>query len=282
MSLEPTEPTEPTQPNERTEPFESTEPTEPSVVVLESADAVADLAAELLAAAVRDAVEARGIAHVATTGGSTAPALYRRLASEPLAASIPWPALRLWWGDDRFVPRDDRDSNVRPADELLADLLPAESWRPFPVEEALAAGRDAAWCAARYSAMLRAELPLDGHGMPVFDVVLIGVGPDGHCLSIFPAEHTPAPPQPSGTRPIAIAVPAPTHIGPHVARVTLTLPVLDAARTLIVMAPGAAKAEALAGIFGTARDDRHWPAQRARRAGAIWLLDEPAAAQLPR
>ena len=264
---------------------------EPSAVVLDSAEAVARLAAELVAAAVRDAVADRGRADIATTGGSTAPVLYRRLCSEPLASTIPWERLHLWWGDDRFVSRTDPDSNVRPADEILAGRIAPANLHPFPVEVALAAGRGTTWCADRYSEQLAVELPLDPRGMPVFDLVLLGVGADGHCLSVFPSDATPAPERPGigatpplvGGRPvptIAIAVPAPTHIGPHLPRVTLTLPVLDAARALVVMATGGAKAGVLAEVFGPIRDDSRWPAQRARRAGAVWILDEAAAAHL--
>lgn len=248
---------------------------EPEILVLPDPDAAARAAAERIAAALRAAVARRGRADFATTGGSTPAGIYRAFAELPSEAAPPWAAVHVWWGDDRFVPRADPLSNVRPLDEVLlpAVPLPPENVHPVPTDLALAAGHDAAWAAARYAAEVWRDLPRRA-GWPVFDVVLLGVGPDGHVLSVFPGS-------PVAPVAVAYAVPAPTHVEPKVPRVTLNPAVLDVTDSLVVVAFGAAKAPVLGEIFGPLRDERRWPAQRARRRGATWILDRAAAAAVP-
>ncbi len=252
--------------------------TEPEIVVLADPEACAAAAAERIAAALSGAVAERGRSHWATTGGSTPAPIYGRLAADPLRGRVPWDLVELWWGDDRFVRFDDPLSNVGVA---LRDLLgagvpiPAANLHPFPTDEAIAAGRDAAWCAARGEAMLRADGPPADEGWPVFDVVLLGIGPDGHLLSVFPGSDT-------FDRPAwVLDVAAPTHVEPHVARVTMHPAILDAAREVLVVAHGGSKAPILAEIFGEVREPRRLPAQLPRRAGATWIVAEAAAARLP-
>jgi len=248
---------------------------EPEILVLPDPEAVAGEAAAQIAAALRAAVAGRGRADFATTGGSTPAGIYRALAALPPDLAPPWSAVHVWWGDDRFVRRTDPASNVRPLDEVLlpAVPLPAENVHPVPTDRAIDEAHDPAWAAARYAAEVWRELPRRA-GWPVFDVVLLGVGPDGHVLSVFPG----APVAPVA---VAYAVPAPTHIEPKVPRVTLNPAVLDVTDRLIVVAHGTAKAEVLAEVFGPVRDERRWPAQRARRRGATWILDRAAAARIP-
>jgi 6-phosphogluconolactonase/glucosamine-6-phosphate isomerase/deaminase len=171
-----------------------------------------------------------------------------------------------------------------PSRGLPAPPLDPAHVHPWPTDEALAAGEDAAACATRFETLLRAELAADDAGRPVFDALLVGVGPDGHLLSVFPASA--AWDAPGWTT----WAPAPTHIGPHLDRVTLTPAALDAARDLVVAAFGAAKAAIVGELLGPAHDDpaarpgaeRRLPALRARRSGATWVLDAAAAAGLAR
>jgi 6-phosphogluconolactonase len=256
------------------------EPGEPAVIVAADPAAAAVVAAGRLALAIERAVAARGRADVATTGGSTPAGLYAALAAPPLRARLPWARLHVWFGDDRFVPRGDPDSNVTLLDHsLVAGVaaggpLPAANVHPFPVKATIDAGADPAACARRYADEIRALLPADQAGRPAFDAIVVGAGPDGHLLSVFPGS-----PVPAGSE-LATAVPAPTHIGPHLPRVTLHPALLDATPTLLVVIHGAAKAQIVARLLDGPRDLEALPAQRARRAGATWVVDAAAAAGL--
>ncbi len=256
--------------------------TEPEVVVFADEAAVAAAAAERIAASLVQAAEERGRADWATTGGSMAPPIYRQLAAKPLRDAVPWASVHVWWGDDRFVPRDHPLSNVKPFDDILLAQsgqgmpipLQHANIHPFPTTIAIGGARDAAWCAAQLAAELREHGPDVVAGWPVFDLVLLGIGPDGHLLSVFPGSSA------FDAADVAVAIPAPMHVEPHVERVTLHPGVLTAARTLLVAAVGGAKAAVLADVFGEEHDPRRWPAQLARRPGALWLLDHAAAARL--
>ena len=264
----------------------------PEIAVVADADAASALAADRVAAALQTAVEARGRADWATTGGSTPVGIYRALAAPPLRDAVPWPDVHVWWGDDRYVPRDHALSNVKPLDDILIDLpgrqagqdvggtpiavrLPLENLHPFRTSEAIGAGRGAATCAAELADELRAnDLPLVD-GWPVFDLVLLGIGGDGHVLSVFPGSEA------FEATAWALAIPAPTHIEPHVERVTLNPAILAVARRILVVMHGAGKAAVLGDIFGPLIDPTRWPAQLALRDSATWILDEAAAASLP-
>ena len=247
----------------------------PDVQVLRPEE-LAWAAAERIAATLADAVAVRGVAHWATTGGSAAPGIYRALGARPLTERVPWDRVHTWWGDDRFVPRDDPLSNVLPLATVLlgGTWIPAANLHPWPIPEALAAGLGPEATAVRYAAELAALVPSDAAGTPVFDLVLVGVGPDGHLLSVFPGSAVWD--EPSS----CVAVPAPAHIEPHVARVTLHPRVLAAARSVLVVAAGASKAANL-GRAWMGDDARELPVRAARLGTATWLLDDAAAAELP-
>ncbi len=274
---------------------------EPEIAIRPDPEACARTAAEMIAAALIDAVSARDRAHWATTGGSTPAAIYRDLATPPLRDRVPWEFVDLWWGDERFVPADHPLSNAKIA---LSDLLeigalsgqsgtgsygtdvvghrtagapiPAENVHPIPTGQAIAEGLGPEWAAERYVEALQAQGPPIEGRWPVFDLVLLGIGPDGHVLSVFPGSDT------FDREEVALAVPAPTHVEPHIARVTLHPGILGVARRIIVVSHGAAKAPILAEVLGSERDERRWPAQLARRAGATWIVDEAAASALRR
>lgn len=255
--------------------------TEPELVVVEDAEALATEASGRIATTLADAVATRGRADWATTGGSTVPAIYRRLAAASLRDTVPWPSVHVWWGDDRFVPHDDPLSNVKPLEEILLASgardsvpLPSANRHPFPTDEAIDGGRGADWCAAQLAARLGQAGLDEAHGWPVFDLVVVGIGGDGHLLSVFPESAA------FDSKALALAVPAPTHIEPHVERVTLNPAILGVARRLLVVASGTAKAAVLGEIFGPDRDPRRWPAQLARRPRATWIVDAAAAANL--
>jgi 6-phosphogluconolactonase len=266
---------------------------EPEIVVVPDAETGSRRTADLIATALWDAVGERGDrADWATTGGSTVTSIYRALLLPENAGRTPWSQVHTWWGDDRFVPADHPLSNVRPFDDVLFDAGAWESVHsddprghvrvavpnvhPFRTGEAIGNGSGSDGCARELAAELRgAGLP-ERDGWPVFDLVLLGVGDDGHILSVFPGSAA------FDARGWAVSIPAPTHIEPHVARVTLNPAIVGVARRVIVVANGASKAEVLGQIFGATIDPRRWPAQLARREGATWIVDEAAAANLPR
>jgi 6-phosphogluconolactonase len=278
---------------------------EPEIRILDDAGAAGHAAAEVIAEALRDAVARRGVAHWATTGGSAPGAVYQELASAPHRDQVPWDKVHVWWGDDRFVPRDHPLSNVLPFDSILisaaaraglsgtgadavdVDLgiepgvsIPAANIHAMNMDHGLSSGGGPEWVAQDYDRRLReAGLEADAAGFPMFDIAFLGIGPDGHLLSAFPGSAL------FDSDAWVEAVPAPSHVEPHVARVSLNPRVLDAARLPLVLAHGSGKAAILASVLGAAgvdRDVRRLPALLARRPGAIWFLDRAAAASLPR
>ena len=250
---------------------------EPTVVIVADADAVGAAAARHVVEGLAAVVAERGRADVALTGGSTPGAIYRHLVVPSLRDRVTWSRVHLWWGDDRYVRRADPLSNVRLADErLLAPeaipIAPANV-HPFPVDRAIDDGLGAAWCAATYAAEVVATLP-SVDGWPSFDLVLVGIGADGHLLSVFPGS-----PSLASDR-IGLAIPAPSHIEPHVQRVTLNPAILDAAGSVLATATGAGKAEVIARILEGPRDPSVLPGIMARRSGATWILDRESASRL--
>ncbi|HUG49100.1 MAG TPA: 6-phosphogluconolactonase [Candidatus Limnocylindria bacterium] len=274
------------------------------VVVLPDAESVARESARRLVKGLREPLAARGEAHLALTGGSSAVALYRELGgSAQWRQALDWPRVHLWFGDDRFVPVDHPDSNAGLAYSMLlaagarsgesgalgataidvasgtAPGLPvhAENVHPFTIDEALSESGAAELVAQRYAEALRELLPGGTNGLPAFDVVLLGVGGDGHLLSVFPGSAALEP-----DAPLVLAIPAPEHIEPHLPRVTLNPRLLEAAGLVLVMVSGGEKAGVLAEILQGDRDPRRLPAQLAVRDNAVWLLDEAAAGRLAR
>jgi 6-phosphogluconolactonase len=257
---------------------------EPDLAVFADPEAAAAEAAERIAAALIAAVERRGRADFCTTGGNTPIPIYRLLSTSPLCDTIPWPQVHIWWGDDRYVPRGHPESNVTALDDVLlgggegergSAPLPTANIHPFPVDAAIAEYHDNNWCAESYARELARYLPLAEGNWPVFDLILVGVGDDGHVLSVFPGSPT------LDRMDWTMGVPAPSHIGPHLPRVTINPHLLEAAPVLVVTW-GESKAEALGHVFGADRDDRRWPVQRTRRSGAAWIVDEAAAARIPK
>jgi 6-phosphogluconolactonase len=266
--------------------------TEPQIVRVPDARAGAARAADEIAAALTDAVAERGRADWATTGGSTVVEIYQALMAPAVRDRIPWDKVHTWWGDERFVPADHPLSNARLFEAVMLEAaawevvhsddprteirIPAENVHPFHTSETIGYGGSPDDCARDMAAELRAaELP-DGGGPPAFDLVLLGVGGDGHILSVFPGSKA------FDATDLALGIPAPTHIEPHVPRVTLHPAIVSAARRVVVVANGASKAATLGQVFSDPVDPRRLPAQLARREGATWILDEAAAATLPR
>ena len=247
-----------------------------SVVICEDKGAIASRALELVVDGLRTGIGRRGEAHLALTGGSSASALFALLGIDPVARRVDWSRVHVWQGDERFVPLEHPDRNWAGA---LAEWLmggggsPA-TLHPIPIDAALAGGHDASWAAERYAEELAATLPSRA-GVPSFDVVLLGMGGDGHILSTFPG----TPPVIEQSLPVMPVV-APTHIEPHLPRVTLSPFVLRAAGGIVVMVPGAGKAATVREVLAGAFDPERLPAQLAIRPTAVWLLEPGSASEL--
>lgn len=273
---------------------------EPTIVTLADPAACALAAAERIVEILEVAIDDHGEAHWVTTGGSAPATIYRHLASSPLRDELDWRKVQLWWTDERLVPTDHPLSNAKIANDVLFNvahrsgesgtgglgmdvvtertgglMIPIDQIHPIGTAAAIGGGHDETWAAHRYAEAIQADGPdTNDDGWPAFDLILLGVGSDGHILSAFPG--SPAFDAPEWV----VGVPAPTHIEPHVARVTLNPALVVAAHELIVVSHGAQKAEVLRDILTGERDERRLPAQLARRSGATWFLDRAAAGSL--
>jgi 6-phosphogluconolactonase len=260
-------------------------------------DDVSRAAADRTIDVLRKGVAERGVAHLALTGGSSAIPLYEELARPARRAQLAWENVHFWWGDERYVPLDHPESNAGLANRLLfaigprsgesgdggegadveAGALPGLMVDPEKVHavqvDATSGHRDGpARAAAEYAAEIKQWLPLDAGGTPIFDVILTGIGPDGHLMSIFPGSPALAP-----DAPIAMGIPAPQHVEPHLPRVTLAARVLPVARQVVVMAVSAGKVAIVRDVLGGRRDAQRWPVQSALLPNALWLVDRAAA-----
>jgi 6-phosphogluconolactonase len=241
------------------------------VLVVPDLSAATAAAAERIARRCEQAAASRGECAIALSGGETPRALYGRLAVDPFRRRIPWPRLRVFWGDERGVPPDDPRSNYRMAREMLLDIVsvPADRIHRMPAERP---DREAA--AEAYTALLRAHLPQTADGWPRFDLVLLGLGDDAHTASLFP--HSPALRE---TRRAVLAVEAP-HLG--MTRMTLTPPVLNHAGEIIFLVAGPQKARAVRAVLEGPRQPDAVPAQAIKPVDGtlVWIVDAAAASAL--
>ena len=246
----------------------------PTVVVVADADLLAAAVAARLLTRLVDAQALRGTASVVLTGGGVGIAALEAVRSSPARPAVDWRRVDVWWGDERFVPADDPERNERQAREALLDALDLDPARVHPMG-ALGGpdGDDVDAAAARYADELRAAAPAD-HDVPPFDVLLLGMGAEGHTASIFP--ESPA----AHDERLVVGVhgcpkPPPT-------RISMGFAALNAAREAWMVVAGEDKAPAAAmALSGAGRVQV--PAAGVRgHAATLWLLDEAAASRLPR
>lgn len=242
-------------------------------VVKDSSD-LAQAAAELLANTVQDAVAQRGKAFIALSGGSTPKQMGALLAREPFRSAIPWDKVEVFWGDERCVPLGSPDSNAGEAMRGYLDSvgIPRENVHPWLTDP------DASGAAAlEYEVNLRSAFG-DETGVPRFDLVLLGMGDDGHTASLFP--HTAAL---QAQIPLTVANFVPKL---DADRLTLTRPVLNAGRRIVFLVGGPGKAEMLETVLQGEIDTNARPAQSiapsAPDGTLTWLVDTSAAARLAR
>jgi 6-phosphogluconolactonase len=242
----------------------------PEIVVLDDAQAVAEEAAARWVALAGDAIAARGRFTVALSGGSTPRALYERLARPSHREGAPWANTHVFWGDERAVPPAHADSNYRMVHEaLLAHVaLPLDNIHRVRGENA------PQYAAADYEQVLRLAFELRSGQFPRFDLVLLGMGADGHTASLFPDN-----PALDETGRLFIA----THV-PQLDndRLTMTLPAINAAAHIMFLVVGEGKADTLRDVLQGDPDPTRLPAQAVHPTGGqlTWLLDKAAASAL--
>lgn len=244
-----------------------------TVVTYPDADVLAAAAGDRLADAIESALAARGRAQIVLTGGGNGIALLHRLGEH--AQRIDWAGVHLFFGDDRFVPAADPERNDKQAREALLGRIdiPAANVHAMPASDGQY-GDDLHAAAQAYQEVLAANAEL-GQPAPDFDVHLLGMGAEGHINSLFPDTDAVR----ETTR---LVVGVPDSPKPPPRRVTLTLPAIRRSRQVWLVVAGAAKAEAVAAAVGGA-DPVSVPAAGAiGREQTVWLLDQAAAAQLPR
>jgi 6-phosphogluconolactonase len=234
------------------------------------ADALIEAAAQRWLEVANNAISARGKFHVALSGGTTPRALYRLIAQPKFAERIPWDRVHVYFGDERTVPPDHADSNFRMAKEALLDRVAVPGANIHRIEAEL---EDPHAAASAYTRTLTTNLPLSAQGVVQFDLLLLGVGTDGHIASLFPA--TPV------LHERARLVEAVYVEKMDRWRITLTLPVIDHARHVMILVSGDAKAPIMRDVFG-ARHTPPYPVQLINPQGILeWHIDQAAAALLP-
>ena len=248
----------------------------PVTVTIETHPTPEDLAlaaAALFARKIEAAAATRGIARVAISGGTTPTAMFKLLADrrQPFAATIPWDKLFLYWVDERCVPPTDKDSNYGAVKQILLDEVAIPADHVFRMEGEL----DPEVAASRYESYLRNSMKLEGAESPRFDLLLLGMGDDGHTASLFP--HTAALDE-LGRLVVANHVPQ-----KDTWRITLTWPVINQAAEVVFLIEGAGKADVLAQVLTGPRDPERLPSQLIRPSTGklLFLLDTAAAAKLP-
>ena len=247
----------------------------PLVVTHRDATLLARAVAARLVTALVDAQAARGTASVVLTGGGIGTATLRELAASPARDAVDWDALDVWWGDERFLPAGHPERNETQAREALLDSVPVEAARVHPMGASDGeAGDDLDGAAERYATELAKAAHPEDHGpVPTFDVLLLGVGPDGHVASLFP--ETPA------LYDDRIVIPVRGAPKPPPTRLSLSMAAINAAREVWLVAAGEEKAAAARMALSGAGAHQVPAAGAQGRARTLWLLDRAAASRLP-
>jgi len=241
----------------------------PNIQVFSEAGALAQAAADLFVTAARKALDEKGLFYVAVSGGRTPRLLFERLVTHPEAKALPWSRCHIFWVDERYVPADDPASNFKMASESLLG--------PLDVPEAnihrMLTEVDLDEAVAQYASTIQSVFSLQPGDVPVFDLIQLGMGSDGHTASLFPHSYE-ADTQASVMWTVPPA--APHH------RITLTSRVLQAGSQLMVLLTGKDKADMLKTVFSSEPDVMQYPVHTLWPVmdRVAWLLDEEAASEL--
>lgn len=241
-----------------------------AIQVFADQDQLAQAAANLFVSVFK-ANPARERFTVAMSGGSTPRKFHALLAASPLVEQVDWSMVEFYWGDERFVPPNSPESNYRMARETLLQALRIRPEQVHPVPTEIG---DAAQAAAAYEADIRRDFNLLPGQFPRFDLILLGMGPDGHTASLFP--HTAALQE---RYRVVVANEVPQL---QTTRITLTAPAINAAANVAFVVGGADKADALAAVLEGPQQSEEYPSQLVQPSAGnlFWLLDQAAAAKL--
>ncbi len=235
-----------------------------------NAEQLARAAAELFVNVAAESVRARGRFRVALSGGTTPRRVYELLATPEFSPRVNWERADIFWGDERYVPPDDRDSNYRMAAEALLRHVPAP---PENVHRVLTEISPPAAAAAAYEHEIR-QCFGEADAKPRFDLVYLGLGTNGHTASLFP--HSPA----SQERSRLALADFVAEVNSW--RISLSAPVLNRGRTVAFLISGRQKAQVLHDVLLGPRDPETLPAQLIDPEGKLlWMVDQTAAALLP-
>lgn len=241
----------------------------PEVEVYENPQHLAEAVVQVFIREAVKSVEQRGRFMVALSGGSTPRLAHRLLSEEQFRKKVPWQSVNIFWVDDRCVPHDDPASNYGAADEDFLSLvdLQADQIHPMPVTGLPETG------AIEYEQTIRSVFTAQGDELPRFDCVFLGIGTDGHTASLFPGQE-----ELWDKERLILAV---RGGNPHVDRLTMTLPLINRARHIVIPVSGRAKAVTLEEIFS--QPEKKYPIQKIKPVDGklSWLVDQDAAGLLP-
>jgi len=232
-------------------------------------EALFSASSDLLISAMRQAVMTHRVCTVALSGGNTPRGVYRHLAIASVHYRIPWQKIHLFWGDERVVPPDHEESNYRMVKETLLDHISIPPGNVHRIKAEL--GADVA--AEEYADELKRFFKTS---LPEFDIILLGLGTDGHTASLFPETPILEEKEKPVNKVFASAY--------NSWRISLTLPVINRARQIIFLASGENKSEIIREIFTLDKPSRKFPASLVspQKGDILWMLDEAAASRLER
>jgi 6-phosphogluconolactonase len=248
--------------------------TTPEVIVHRDATMLARAVAARLVTRLVDVQSARGSASIVLTGGGVGTSTLNELRGIPARNAVDWSRVDIWWGDERFLPAGDAERNETQARAALLDHVRVDPARVHAVP-ALGDAPDPERAAERYAAALRSAAQPEDHGpVPQFDVLLLGLGPDGHIASLFPDK--PAVYETERTVVAVRGAPKPPPV-----RLTMTAPTISGAKDVWLIVSGEDKARAVALALSGAGPTQIPAAGASGRMRTLWLLDRAAASQLP-
>jgi len=238
-----------------------------SIEILPDVSALAQKATSIFVSAAQQAVRERGVFRVAMAGGSTPKALHALLVTDPSRSQLPWDKMQIFFGDERHVPPDHADSNYRMVNETFLSKTPIPPGQVFRIKAEL---RDTERAAQDYEQILRTQFGLKRGELPRFDLMMLGMGNEGHTLSLFPAT--------TALRDNGRLV-VRTWVGKlYTERITCTAPVANHSAAVMFMIAGRDKAPALKAVLEGPYEPEQLPSQLIKPAnGKLFFLVDSAA-----